>query len=98
MPQEHRVYPCIRIDDATPPYSNKKLMEGFKPSERELKFLAQFGFYNLGLQRKTCITILGLYRRGILRKDLLQWLVKTWVWSTRWEFNTWRNVRTRLIM
>ena len=66
----------------------------------ELIHLAYSDVSHLNIQRQTCITILGLYRSGILRKDILQWLVKTWVWSTRWEFNTWKGAleRTRLIV
>lgn len=66
-------------------------MEGQKRTASAFQFLASFGFYNLNLQRQTCIVVLGLYRRGILRKDLLQWLVKTWVWPTRWELGLWRK-------
>lgn len=43
--------------------------------QAELIRLAYSDVSHLNLQRQTCIAILGLYRRGILRKDILQWLV-----------------------
>lgn len=38
--------------------------------------------------RDACIVLMGLHKRGILRKDVLRWMVQTMVWPTRFN-NIW---------
>lgn len=66
------------------------------PDERELRTMYDYGFYKLGAARKCCVVFMGLYRRGVLRKDLLRWMTQTWIWPSRWKVFTWESANKKL--